>query len=246
MDIIKKRFQCQKCKNLLQSPVLLPCGHSTCQYHTINTKRPILCEKCGIEHTTPVNGAFPLNIDLNELIEAKIACLDFGNEYKEAKQSCEKFDEILIKCEQILNDPFNFIYHAIDFLKETVQLKGEEMILNISENMTKIISKLDQHKNECENELNGNEFKMKSKKLIDEKEKARIDLDKWQETLNEIKLNEQEWKRIKIESEKAIEKFENKLIEFKIDLLPKKFDEFSEEIEESFGKFNIDPTFKLK
>ena len=146
----------------------------------------------------------------------------------------------------MLNDPFIFTYNAIDFLKNTVQLKGEEMILNIKENMNRIISKLDQHKNECRYELKNGVFDIKLKKFIDEKEKTQTDLEKWLETLNEIKLNEQEWKKIKTESEKAIENFENKLIKFKIDLLPKKFEEFSVEIKKNFGKFEIDPTFKLK
>jgi hypothetical protein len=245
MDKLSNSIKCGNCKNVLESPVLLPCGDSICKKHTINFQEPILCYTCGIEHPIPAKTGFLPNKALAGIIDAKINDLDFGNDHKEAQLSCEQFDDILTKIDNFLNDPFNFTYEAIDFLKNVVQLKGEEMIFNINETMDRFISKLDEYKENCKKDFAKKDYVLKSEKFRVEKEKARKDLDVWLATLNEIKFNEQEWKRIKCESDKAIENYEKKLINFKSDLFPRRFEQFREEIEDEFGKFEIHPDFNL-
>jgi hypothetical protein len=245
MDKLFISIKCVNCSNVLDTPVILPCGDSICQKHTVEGKDPILCHSCEIEHPIPVKGGFPLNKALKEVINTKAASLDFGNEHKQAKESCQHFDELLIKIENFLKDPYEFSYEAISYFKNVVQLKGEEIILKTTEKMHKIISKLDEYNEYWKNGFSQNEYVIKSEKFVAEKENSQKELEKWLTTLNEIKFNEQEWKRIKSESEKAIERFENKLFTFKRDLFLERFVEFTNEIENAFEKFKIDSAFDI-
>jgi hypothetical protein len=240
MDKLSNSIKCGICTNTLVSPVILPCGDSVCKKHTIDCKGSILCETCGMDHQISDNYEFPSNKTLNVVIDAHIAVFCFGKDHKEAKESCERFDEFLTNVEQTLNDPYNAAYELITYLKNQVQLKGEEIILNTQENMNQTISKLDEYINEFKNGLN-KKCEVTSKNLRNEKETGRRELAKWLATLNEVKINkmevrldEQTWKQVKIESEKAIESFENKLVEFKIDLFPESFLDLRNKIENEF------------
>jgi hypothetical protein len=164
----------------------------------------------------------------------------------EAKKSCENFDDLLTKIELILQDPYNFTYELINNLKNEVQLKGEEAIFKINENMNRVISKLDDYNIECKNGLKETGYVGRAEILRLDKETGRRELKKWMETLDEIKTkNDEEWKQIKSESQKANEDFEIKLAEFKIDLFSTRFLKFQHEIEKDFGEFEFNSNFEL-
>jgi hypothetical protein len=120
MNMISNAIKCVVCKHVLTSPVLLPCGDSVCKKHTIDAKGPILCTTCDIEHQIPPNGGFLANKGLAEIIAAQIGNIDFGIEHRQAKYSCQHFDELLAQIEDILKDPYNFTYEAIGCLKNIV------------------------------------------------------------------------------------------------------------------------------
>lgn len=65
-------------------------------------------------------------------------------------------------------------------------------------------------------------------------------------TLNEVRVDLQEWKRIKSDSEKAIAIFGSKLAELKIELFPRRFDELKVDIKKNFGTFEVNPKFDLR
>jgi seryl-tRNA synthetase len=126
-------------------------------------------------------------------------------------------------------------------LKNVVQLKGEEEIVRIKKNMHRVIDDLDEYTNECKKSFKQNEYLKKLEKLTTEKEEVRQEMEKWLAKLNELKVDSREYKRIKNESEKTISRLQNKLIDF----IPKRFEEFRNEIEKGFGKFEIDSPFDL-
>jgi hypothetical protein len=131
-------------------------------------------------------------------------------------------------------------------LKNEVHLKGEEAIFKINENMNRAISKLEEYNIKCKNSFKESEYLAKAEILRLDKETGRRELEQWMNTLDEIKKkNGEEWKRIKNESEKAIEDFENKLVKFRFDLFPKSFSQFQDEIEMDFGQLKFDPNFDL-
>jgi hypothetical protein len=247
MNKLSNALKCVNCRKALETPVLLPCYHSICQKHSTGLNGlPIFCSKCENDKPIPSNWSFPRNEALADIIEAQIGALNFGKEHNDATQSCHKLDELLTKIEHIIQDPANFTYEAINCLKNVVQLRGEEMKLKIDEQMNELILKLEECKEVCKKALNTCEHTVRSDKLESEKEAARRQLEKWTATLNEIKINEEEWKRIIGESKIALESFELKLVQFKIDLLPKQFDELRDEIKKIFGNFEIELEFNLE
>lgn len=66
--------------------------------------------------------------------------------------------------------------------------------------MNRIFAKLDEYKEERKKSLKESEFLSKSEEFVLEKEASRSELNKWMAILNQIKFNENEWKRIRSES----------------------------------------------
>jgi DNA repair exonuclease SbcCD ATPase subunit len=242
MEEISSSIKCGNCKNSLDTPVFLPCGDSICEKHTAESKETILCRTCGVEHAVPENVGFPLNKGLARIIKAQIAEIDFGDEHKEAKQSCENFDDLLTKIDVFLKDSYTLTYESIVQLKNVVQLKGEEEIVRIKKNMHRIIDDLDEYNNECKKSFKQSDYLKKLENFTQEKEEARQEMEKWLAKLNELKSDWREYERIKNESEKAIIRFENKLIDF----IPKRLEKFKHEIEKDFGEFEIDSPFHIR
>ena len=51
MDRIRNAIKCAICREILESPVFLPCSDPICTKHASNqTNGVIRCEKCGVEH----------------------------------------------------------------------------------------------------------------------------------------------------------------------------------------------------
>lgn len=243
---ITNAIKCVNCRELLETPVILPCSHSVCKKHTTIEAASICCLKCGEEHVQPTNGnGFLLNEALAEIIEAQLGSLEFGTEhYNHAKQSCQDLDDLLTKIERLLHDPFNFTYEAIEFFKNVVQLKGEEAKLRIDEEMTRLIDSLNKYKSECKDNLETREYLREMGRFESEIEASRQNLEMWLCKLDEF--NEEGWKKIKRESEKAIRMFETNLAQFKIDLLlQKRFWEYRAEIEQAFGKFELETEYNF-
>ena len=185
MDSILNAIKCAICKEIIESPVILPCRDNICKKHILNqTNDVILCEICGVEHKIPKNG-FQTNNVLKDIIETGIANLDFGNVHKEAKKSCESFEEILDDLQVLLKDPQFLIYEKISELKNIVELKREKLKLIIDKEMKKLIDKLEEYEKECKEYLSSNEFKEESKRMESEMKIAQSNLDSWIECLNE-------------------------------------------------------------
>ena len=184
MDRIRNAIKCAICREILESPVILPCSDTICKKHVTNqTNNLIRCEKCGIEHSIPTNG-FPTLPFLEEIIKSEIGQLDFGSVHKEAKKSCESFEKALKEFEVLLKDPHFYTHERISELKNIVQLKGEELKLRIDEEMTKLIGKLGEYERQSKEYLSSNEFKVESTKFHSELKRAQSNLDSWIESLN--------------------------------------------------------------
>lgn len=48
MEIIRHAITCKICHEILDSPVVLPCGESVCQKHTNRVEEEMACFMCGI------------------------------------------------------------------------------------------------------------------------------------------------------------------------------------------------------
>ena len=149
-----------------------------------HTKEIINCEKCGVEHRIPTKGFQPI-LALREQIEIGIANFDLGSVHTETKKSCESFVQLLKQIEVVLTYPFVIAYERISELKNSVQLKGEELKLIIDQEMKKLIDRLDEYERQSKEYLSSNEFKVESEKLEIELKSAYSNLDSWLTSLKE-------------------------------------------------------------
>jgi hypothetical protein len=241
MNMLSNAIKCVNCKNVLDSPVLLPCSHSICKKHVTdgNKGAAIFCNKCGLEHSIPQNG-FPIQEALAEIIQSQIGNINFGKDHQEANDACTKFDECLNKFEQLLKDPLNFTHEVILSLKDVVQLRGEEAKLKIDLKMNYFFDKLEEYEKDCEKALKMSEYVVKSETINLEIEAFRKELEKWQEHLDKFNFYKQEWDKIKSESENAVKQLKSQQGQFEIDLLlQERFDQFRDDIAQEFGEFEI-------
>ena len=184
MNSILNAIKCSICQEILESPVILPCNDTICKKHVSNKINDLIrCEKCGVVHRIPSNGFQPLPF-LEEIIKSEIGHLDFGSVHKEAKKSTKLFEEALKQLEILLKDPYFYTHERISELKNSVQLKGEELKLIIDEETMKLIDRLEEYERQSKEYLSSNEFKVESKKLDRELKIAQSNLDSWLESLN--------------------------------------------------------------
>lgn len=180
MNKIIKAIQCVNCREILDSPIILPCSHSICKKHCEQSTK---CFKCGSDHEIPKDG-FPSFKALAKIIATNIDKLDFGDVHKNAKKSCESFEELLKEIENLLKDPFHLTHERISDLKNTVQLKGEEIRLMIDQKIKDMLETLDDYERQCKDYLTTNEYATVSSKF--DLESAQHQLNKWIETLNKL------------------------------------------------------------
>ena len=226
MENIKKAIKCYECNKVFETPVFLPCSHSICKKH-INEKKSggkLICSKCGFDHEIPSNG-FPVNDALCEIIEAQISSIDFGSVHKEATESCAKLSQNLKDMENLLNNPAAYTYEEISQLKNRVHLKSEQLKLTIDEETQKLLNKLDDYQNRCENSLAENlTWKIKYESI---KEIYSSILSYWKDDLNSLKFDESKWRKITEACNQSIKELDKRLKNFKNDLLLDEFKRFS-------------------
>ena len=185
MDRILNIIKCSICQEILESPVILPCNHTVCKKHVTSQIKDdhFNCDKCGVEHGVPTNG-FQLLPFLEELIKIGIADFDYGSVHNKAKKSCESFEELLKEIEIALKNPFFLAHERISELKNSVQLKGEELKLVIDQEMKELIDRLDECERQSKEYLSSNQFKKESEKLAIKLKSAHSNLDSWLTCLN--------------------------------------------------------------
>lgn len=182
MNKIISAIQCVNCREILDSPIILPCSHSICKKHC---EQSIKCFKCGSDHDIPKDG-FPSFKALAKIIATNIDKLDFGNVHKTAKKSCEAFEELLKEIENLLKDPFHLTHERISDLKNTIQLKGEEIKLMVDQKMKEMWETLDDYERQCKDYLSSSKYATVSSKF--DLESSQHQLNKWTETLNKLEI----------------------------------------------------------
>jgi hypothetical protein len=135
MNKISSIINCVNCRNVLSSPMILPCGHSVCKSHIDETSQSCECNQCGILHS---EYRFYSNKALSDLIASQFHSLNFGETYKQAMESCDQLNESITKLDVLLKDPDNYIYEVFSELRRQVDLKYEEYKLRLDEETQRI------------------------------------------------------------------------------------------------------------
>ena len=88
---------CPCCKNVYSEPVILPCGQSICKSHvkdsltSKNNKQYFNCGMCKKEHEAGVDGSFPVNEKVDDLVKkCQVRATPIKEIYKTANESYNK------------------------------------------------------------------------------------------------------------------------------------------------------------
>lgn len=242
MDKISKALKCAECRQIIQSPVILPCGLSVCKHHT-ESKSKFFCMSCADEHTTPANGCFPSNKALEEMIAAEIQELDLGKEHKLALDLCNKLNETIEKLSNAYENPELYIHEKMSTLKNKVDLKRELLKLEIDAMADKMIEKIVKYEDECKTHTTSSSFKADFKEVDDKVKWAKADCKKWSANLNRLKVDVVDFENTSSKCQGLIGKLEQKFNEIESSLLLNKALTFEKEIG-AFESFEIRFNFK--
>lgn len=192
MEFIQKTLSCTNCFKTLQSPVTLLCGVTICKHHINEQEKEFYCVKCNKNHSIPKDG-FQINEILDTMLKSKLNNLHFGEEYQQVVDAVQDLEK-LIKCSRLLLQDPNFeIDKVICDLKGDIDLKREQLKLEIDTEADKLIQQVMNYQNECKKKAKEFDFKQ-----LDEKVKALEDeVEKSKDELNVILIDKPKWKAIK-------------------------------------------------
>ena len=201
---------CKTCEEILNKPVILPCGESICQHHVDEmktTNSEIKCDSCSESHAIPEKG-FTSNKRLEALIENELNSLDLGEDYNYAYNQTLAFKSYIERFETTKKQPDMRIHDYISQLKNQIDLKREELKNEIDQKCLSMIEKLEEFEKECM--ANVDSVKSRFDDKLDEK------LKKWksksEQFSNDLRSFESsKWKKVKEELESHIKEIRSKL-----------------------------------
>jgi hypothetical protein len=227
MDIIKKAITCSVCKTTLDAPVLLPCGKSICEKHVNNESDAYACDDCDLDHLIPENG-FPRNKIAEDLVRTKIQQFNLGEDYENLKESCVDFKAIIESIQHLKNDPTLYINETIGEIKNAIDLRRDELKLQIDEEAQVLIDELDEYEEECKANLISKEFTDTSLELGEFLRSMSTDLDKWQSQLDIFEINVDKLKQMYQDSNQKLEELQDRKQKLTKSLLKNQLTEYKE------------------
>ena len=229
---ISETMSCAVCSNVLESPLVLPCGHSICKVHltislTMSTsdelsssssqpsdpkkrrtnqekKTKIFCVKCDTDQEVGENG-LPVNKLAEELLSHKLHKIEFCEKYKEATNAFKKLDAFISECELFARDAESEIADTIGDIKRRVDLCREQLKARIDHNALELINDLEAFEMECREPFAIKRFE----ELKDGFVKTHLSLAKdearqWLASLNSFENNRDVWIKIADQSQKRV------------------------------------------
>lgn len=197
-----------------------------CQRHTLQENENVQCSKCGCTHY--LNKEFVVVEGVADMIDAKLANFDFGDQHKKTKESCDQLKNLTSKNESMFDDLHFHIHEEISLLKNRVMLRGEELKKEIDEISLKMIDDLNKYENECKRGCTENgeatEFKNLLEKLREQNEYSKEKLNGWSSILNELIFDENKWKKIQEECDETFKKMSEQLKLFEKELFMNNLD----------------------
>lgn len=144
-----------------------------------------------------------MNQPLSEIIESQIdMILDFRSikSYKDAKDSCEELQSLILDVSRILKEKT-----IISEMKTQVILNSERMKLKIDQDTSKALSQLDEHE--------------PTNKLHKSMNMSESELTQWKNELNMLKIDETKWMQITSKSQEKITNIKEQVETFKSEFL---------------------------
>lgn len=234
MDFIKKTATCVHCLGTLNPPfVALPCTHIICQEHCNNS---IVCSQCPeIFYECDETTFSPVPKTSAAFIEFAISLhetIDFGPDHKQAKEALRRLQNYMDDIQPCVDDPFCVLYENISSLRDSVQLKCEEMKLAIDELVATINSKLDKYEKESSDYSKTPEFIKEIKEPLDAMLKSTQDLVQIHaRELDKINFIPSKWQEIAQECDKRHALLNGMVKDFRMSIFRGKYYEMVTQIE---------------
>ena len=180
---VPNAIKCSNCHHILNLPLILPCNHSICKKHLIESSNlSICCGKCEKEHSIPKSGFQP-NETLAEVIESEVNRLENSDEAYEASGRVDN-EAILREIENSLKNPASFIQEQIDELRNDVKVKGAQHKLKFDQGMKSLLAKLDEYEAKCKREFSIHKYSTDAQCLNDELKLVQEEINSWIKALN--------------------------------------------------------------
>lgn len=105
---------CDRCKNILEEPLSLPCGFNVCERHLDELSADSVCAYCNAKHQSP----YFKNLKLLRILR----------QFNNAKNVCTELQEKAVAYNNLTDQPGNFIKNHFDRLEEQVLREKNQII----------------------------------------------------------------------------------------------------------------------
>lgn len=238
MEIVKNSIRCVWCNGKLEKPVLLPCGESICEVHSKRTSadsnRAFYCAVCDASHEIPDNG-FARNKAIERIILSNIDSLNFGKDYQLAVDSCKQLESHIKSLEFLTKDPVYFIKNSICELKNQVELKREQLKLEVDKKAEELLSKLNTYENECEQRLKTTNDLERMQEIT---RNCWAYLSRRNNELNMFEIDLNKWKHISENVKKITQHVQTKIKKLKNSLMMNELDSY-QNLSGEFGQYEL-------
>lgn len=190
MDIISSALKCVNCKEMLNLPVLLPCGHSICKKHApAGAVDAVSCGQCGRKHMIP-NEGLPDNEPLAVIIATQIPTINAGKTHEKVIEDCESLESLISKAKNVLDDQLYHTQQEVNKMKHKVNHRRKELKLKIDLESEKLIKLLDDYVDKSNDCLKEHE---NFKRLEISKNNATTAILKTKAILNRVNIDDEFW-----------------------------------------------------
>ena len=243
IDDFKSSFNCKLCSKPLEKPVTLPCGGTICQNHIDPKKEPKwFCLICSRVHLAPENG-FQVNEFINKLLEMGINQIKLSPTFEFCKSTLADLAEHLRTVEAFQNDPDIYVYSYFEELKRKIDLRRENLKLEIDDYSDAKIKEINQLQSQCN--LTSRQFGEFEEAL----EEAHLKLKDLEASFDSFEFNDIKFDKIIDMASELKTELDSKLNEYKSSLLGNrdymfKFDKLS--VEDIFGTIHVTSAFSFE
>ena len=226
MEVINDMIRCSMCSSILVKPVFLPCGHSICKHHEEkvikNCSDDIYCTTCDKAYSIPESG-LPPNRTIESLLKKRFDCIDLDKDHLKAFEKCDMFADVLNEFKK-LEKPDLILFETINELKNRVDLRREELKLEIDQEAMKLIDRLDEYESKCKSSIS----LIKIDNIRSVYAKFENNLKQWREELETFERDVSKWNRICNELETDLSELEVHSKFWKAFMYPDELDELQD------------------
>ena len=189
IDAFKDTFKCNLCNQLLERPIMLPCGETICEKDLksfFNNESVFQCSLCDDEHQQPKKG-FPPNRNVQKMLDLQVNQIDLSKnhpQYDECKDMFREIEENIKETDLVKKDPENFIFGHFEKIINQVDIQREKLIEEINLYSEKTIETIKKARDDCLSKLN------KTKLISAYYETMKENVNKMNQELDSFEIND--------------------------------------------------------